>query len=112
MASFELHYLVEGPAGAPLVALSPSLGTDLSVWEPQAARLRRSFRLLRLDIRGHGGSPVPQGPYELSDLGGDLLALLDRLEIERASLCGISIGGMISMWVAANAPERVERLAV
>jgi 3-oxoadipate enol-lactonase len=112
VASCELHYELEGPRGAPLVVLVPSLGTELSIWEPQAARLRSRWRVLRCDIRGHGGSPVPDGPYEISDLGTDLLALLDRLDVRRASLCGISIGGMTSMWVAANAPERVQRLIV
>ena len=64
--------------------------------------------MLRYDIRGHGSSPVPPAPYSIADLGTDLLALLDRLEIERASLCGLSIGGMISMWAAAHVPERVD----
>jgi 3-oxoadipate enol-lactonase len=70
------------------------------------------MRVLRYDLRGHGASPAPDGPYSIGDLGADLVALLDRLEIERASLCGVSIGGMTSIWVAAHAPERVERLAV
>jgi 3-oxoadipate enol-lactonase len=70
------------------------------------------FRVVRYDLRGHGASPAPEGPYEISDLGGDLLALLDRTEIPRAHLCGVSIGGMVSMWVAANAPERVDRLVL
>jgi 3-oxoadipate enol-lactonase len=111
MASCELHYLLDGPADGPAVVLSPSLGTDVSMWEPQATRLAAAgFRVVRCDIRGHGASPVPNGPYELADLGGDLIALLDRLELERARLCGISIGGMVSMWVAARHPERVQRL--
>jgi 3-oxoadipate enol-lactonase len=55
---------------------------------------------------------VLPGPYSIADLGSDLLALLDRLGIERVSLCGLSIGGMISMWVASHAPERIERLVL
>jgi 3-oxoadipate enol-lactonase len=113
MASCELHHVIDGPADGPAVVLSPSLGTDLSLWEPQALRLAAAgFRVVRCDIRGHGASPVPEGPYELAELGGDLLALLDRLELERASLCGISIGGMISLWVAARHPGRAQRLVV
>jgi 3-oxoadipate enol-lactonase len=92
--------------------LSCSLGTDQSMWDPQAQRLGGRFRVLRYDLRGHGASPVPRGPYSIADLGSDLVALLDRLEIERASLCGVSIGGMTSIWVAAHAPDRVERLVV
>lgn len=93
-----------------MIAFTGSLGTDLTMWKPQADPLRQRFRVLRYDIRGHGASPVPSGPYSIADLGSDLLTLLDRLEIERAFLCGLSIGGMISMWTAARAPERVQRL--
>ncbi len=92
--------------------LAPSLGTRLSMWEPQARELEQRFRVVRYDLRGHGSSPVPDGPYSIAELGTDLLALLDRLELSRASLCGISIGGMSCMWVAAHAPDRVERLAI
>jgi 3-oxoadipate enol-lactonase len=108
----EVHYELFGPAGAPAVIFSPSLGTDRSMWEPQARRLAGRFRVVRYDIRGHGCSPVPPGPYSIADLGLDLLGLIERLGVERASLCGISIGGMASMWVAAHAPERVQRLVV
>jgi 3-oxoadipate enol-lactonase len=72
--------------------------------------LAREHRVLRYDLRGHGRSPVPEAPYALADLGSDLLGLLDRNGIERASLFGASLGGMVSMWVAAHAPERVDRL--
>ena len=70
------------------------------------------FRVVRYDTRGHGGAPVPNGPYSLDDLGGDAVALLDRLGIERAHWAGLSLGGMTGMWMAINAPERVERLVV
>jgi len=108
----ELRHEFRGRRGSPALVFTGSLGTDLTMWEPQAERLKPRFCTLRYDIRGHGRSPVPPGPYSIDDLGSDLLALLDRLGIERASLCGLSIGGMINMWVAANAPERVERLVL
>jgi 3-oxoadipate enol-lactonase len=108
----ELNYSLEGLEGAPVIAFTGSLGTDVTFWQTQARRLGERFRTLRYDVRGHGSSSVPPGPYSIADLGGDLVALLDRLEIERVSLCGLSIGGMISMWVAANAPERVERVVL
>ena len=66
--------------------------------------------MIRYDHRGHGGSPVPAGPYRIDDLGGDVLALLDRLGVERAHVAGVSLGGMVAMWLAAHAPERVDRL--
>lgn len=103
-----LNHRVEGPAEAPVLVLLNSLGTDLRMWEPQAAALRDEYRLVRLDTRGHGGSPVPDGPWTLADLGGDVLALLDSLGIEKASFAGVSLGGATAVWLAAHAPERVE----
>jgi 3-oxoadipate enol-lactonase / 4-carboxymuconolactone decarboxylase len=111
-ATADLHHVLEGPEDAPVVVLANSLGTALRMWDHQAPALRAHFRLLRYDHRGHGGSPVPPGPYEIEDLGRDVLALLDELEIERASFCGLSIGGMVGMWLAGEAPERVERLVL
>jgi 3-oxoadipate enol-lactonase len=108
----ELNHELAGREGAPAIVFTGSLGTDLTMWQTQSDRLGERFRTLRYDIRGHGSSPAPPGPYAISDLGSDLVALLDRLGIERAFLCGLSIGGMISMWVAAHHPERVERLVL
>lgn len=105
-----LHHRVEGPAGAPVLVLLNSLGTDLRMWEPQARALRGELRIVRCDTRGHGRSPVPPAPYSIEDLGADVLALLDLLGVERASLGGVSLGGATALWLAANAPERVERL--
>jgi 3-oxoadipate enol-lactonase len=108
--SVALHHEVAGPDDAPALVLSNSLGSTLAMWDPQAAALAGAFRVVRYDLRGHGRSPVPDGPYGLDDLGADVLALLDRLEIERAHLAGISLGGMVSMWLAVHAPDRVDRL--
>jgi 3-oxoadipate enol-lactonase len=108
----EVRHEFRGKRGSPGLVFTGSLGTDLTMWEPQSDRLKPRFCTVRYDIRGHAASPVPPGPYSMADLGGDLIALLDRLGIERASLCGLSIGGMISMWVAAHAPERVDRLVL
>ncbi len=112
MSACELHHTFAGPEGARVVVLSNSLGTTPEMWEPQAGALARDRRLLRYDLRGHGRSPVPETPYSIADLGTDLIGLLDRNGIERASLCGVSLGGMVSMWVAAHAPERVDRLVL
>jgi 3-oxoadipate enol-lactonase len=92
--------------------LSNSLGTELGMWDGQLAALTAGFRVLRYDQRGHGRSPAPPGPYAIAELGADLLALLDRLGLERVSYCGVSLGGMTGMWLAINAPERIERLAL
>src|SRR4051794_41734399 len=82
------------------------------MWDENVAALAPRFRVLRYDTRGHGGSPAPAGPYTMDELGADVLALLDRLELERVAFCGLSIGGMIGMWLAREAPQRLDRLLV
>jgi len=103
---------LEGPVGAPVLVLGNSLGTTGEVWEPQAAALGERFRLLRFEHRGHGGSPSLPGPYTIAELGADVLRLLDGFGVPTASYCGISLGGMIGMWLAAHAPERIGALAL
>ena len=102
---------ITGPEDAPVLVMGSSLGTSLDMWDSQLALAER-LRIVRLDHRGHGRSPVPPGPYEIADLGRDVLELMDSLEIERASYCGLSIGGMVGIWLGANAPERIERLVL
>ncbi len=104
-----LRYRDEGPRDAPAVVFSNSLGTDLRMWEPQARDLAGRFRVVRYDTHGHGRSDAPPGPYTLAQLGGDLLALLDALPVERAHICGLSLGGMTALWLAAHHPQRVGR---
>jgi 3-oxoadipate enol-lactonase len=106
------YHRFDGPGDAPVLLLSNSLGTTHGMWEPQLQALTEHFRVLRYDRRGHGRSEVPTGPYSMADLAGDVIELLDSLELERVSYCGLSIGGMDAMWNAANAPERIERLAL
>jgi 3-oxoadipate enol-lactonase len=107
-----VHHEIEGPEGAPPLLLSNSLGTALNMWQEQLEPLSRHFRLILYDQRGHGRSPVPPGPYSIDELGQDVLDLLDRLEFERVSFCGASMGGMTGMWLAINAPQRIDRLAL
>jgi 3-oxoadipate enol-lactonase len=100
-----------GPENAPVLLMGSSLGTSMDMWDSQLALAER-LRIVRFDHRGHGRSPVPPGPYEVADLGRDVLELMDALEIERASYCGLSIGGMVGIWLGANAPERIERIVL
>ena len=81
------------------------------MWAAQIHALS-GFRVVAYDHRGHGESPAPAGPYTLSDLGGDVLRLLDRLGLERCAYAGLSLGGMVGLWLAARHPDRVQRLAV
>lgn len=108
----EVFHVSDGPPDAPALVLLDSLGSSLAMWDPQVEAFARHFRVVRFDLRGHGRSPVPRGPYEIADLGADVLALLDRLGVLRAHLCGLSIGGMIGLWLAEQAPERVDRLVL
>jgi 3-oxoadipate enol-lactonase len=107
-----LHYELSGPDNAPVLVLGSSLGTTSALWEPQLPVLHEFFRVLRFDHRGHGGSPTATGPFTIDDLGDDVLELADSLGVERFSYCGLSLGGMIGMWLAGHAPERVDRLAL
>lgn len=108
----DVHVEATGPDDAPVVVLSGSLGSTLAMWDPQVPALAERFRVVRYDHRGHGKSPVPPGPYELADLGEDVVALLDRLGVARAHFAGLSLGGFVGMWLAAHRPERVDRLAL
>ncbi len=107
-----LRYRLEGKPGAPVIVFSNSLGTNLSMWDPQVSALREEFRLLRYDTRGHGLSAVFPGPYTQEQLGADILALMDAVEIRRAHFCGLSMGGQVGIWLGANAPERFARLVL
>ncbi len=107
-----LHRVLEGPSDAPVLVLCNSLGTTLAMWDAQVPTLAERFRIVRYDRRGHGLSPVPPGPYSIDDLGRDVLSLLDELDVERFSFCGLSIGGAVGMWLALEVPERLNRLAL
>jgi 3-oxoadipate enol-lactonase len=107
-----LYHELEGPGGAPVLVLSSSLGTDHRLWDPQLPALAERFRVLRYDMRGHGRSAVPPGPWDVATLGRDVLGLLDHLGVGEVSFCGLSLGGMIGMWLAVNAPERIRRLVL
>lgn len=107
-----VNHELTGPEGAPVVVLSNSLGTDMRLWDEQVPALTGRFRVLRYDQRGHGGTEGKPGPYTLAQLGGDVLELLDRLDIAEAHFAGVSLGGMTGMWLAEHAPERIGRLAL
>lgn len=97
---------LDGAADAPVLVLSNSLGTTLEMWDRQAQTLSQTYRVLRYDTRGHGQSVITPGPYSFSQLGDDVLAILDALKIERARFCGLSMGGHIGLWLAIHAAAR------
>jgi len=116
MSEARLSAAIEGPHGAPVVILANPIGTTRAIWDAQARVLREDFRLLRFELRGHGApgarSDAPPGPYSLAELGTDVLGLMREHSVTSAAYCGISIGGMIGLWLAANAPERISSLVV
>ena len=105
-----IHYALEGQSGAPVLLFSNSLGANYSMWDLQAREFHKKFRILRYDTRGHGQSSATPGPYSIEQLAKDVLALLDALDLDRVHFCGLSMGGMIGMWLGVNAPERLNKL--
>ncbi|HVV60113.1 MAG TPA: 3-oxoadipate enol-lactonase [Gaiellaceae bacterium] len=103
--------LVEGPADAPAVIFGNSLGTTLELWDPQAAALRATHRVVRFDHRGHGRTPGTDR-VDVADRAGDVLELADELGLDRFSFVGLSLGGAVGQWLGANAPERLDRLVL
>ncbi len=106
----KLHVEVDGPPDAPVLVLVPSLGSDHTMWQSQVADLARDHRVLRVDPRGHGGSPAPSGPYDLADLGTDVVEAADDHGVDRFHLVGVSLGSLTALWVAIHHPERVRTL--
>jgi 3-oxoadipate enol-lactonase len=111
-----LHRVIDQGPGvpdeAPVVLLLGSLGSTVEMWQPQVELLSSAYRVVRVDTRGHGRSPVPDGPYDIDDLVDDVIAVLDGLTVERAHLVGLSLGGMMALRAAARHPQRVDRLVV
>ena len=103
------NVVCSGPLDAPPILLSNSLTCDLSMWDGVITALSATFRVVRYDGRGQGASVTTPGPYTMEQLGRDALAVLDAVGVERAHVCGISMGGMVGMWLTAHAPDRIDR---
>ena len=107
-----INYELEGPVLAPVVTLSHSLATDLSMWDPQVPALASRYRILRYDTRGHGGTDAPDEPYSLEQLAEDARALLQALGIARTHFIGLSMGGFIGQVLALKYPQMVQSLVL
>lgn len=103
---------LDGTEGKPPLMFSNSLSSNLAMWDPQVEALKKKFRIIRYDSRGHGKSVVSEGPYSLAQLGRDALAIMDALELKKVHWCGLSKGGMVGMWLLANAPERLNKVVL
>lgn len=106
------HHRLDGPEGAPVIVLGPSLGTSMDLWLPQLPALTRKWRVLRYDLPGHGGAHAPDGPFTVEDLAGGIVAMLDRLGIGEAAYAGVSLGGAVGSALALRAPDRVGSLVL
>ncbi len=107
-----IHYQLEGPASGPVITLSHSLATNLSMWDPQLPALASRYRVLRYDTRGHGKTDAPDGPYSLEQLAEDAQALLQALGIPRTHFVGLSMGGFIGQILALNYPRMLQSLVL
>lgn len=107
-----LHCRDEGPAGAPALVFSNSLGTDFRVWDALMAHLPPGWRIIRYDKRGHGLSDLPDGPWSIADHRDDLAGLMDALEVRGAVVCGLSVGGLIAQSLAVARPDLVRALVL
>src|ERR1700712_2332513 len=107
-----LRYRTDGDRALPALLMSNSLGTNLTMWDPQVAALARRFHVILYDSRGHGASEAPPGPYSVDRLGRDALGLMDVIGIDRCHVCGLSLGGIVGMWLAVNARSRIHKLAL
>jgi len=108
----EINYQIDGDGSAPVLMLSNSLGTNLHMWDKQVPALAKHFRVLRYDTRGHGKTSAPSFPYTVTMLGQDAIALMDALKLSKVRFCGLSMGGMIGMWLARHFPARIEQLVL
>ncbi len=107
-----LNVSLAGDKRAPALILAHPLGANLHLWDPIAPALAEKFFLISFDVRGHGHSRRPDGPYALSDLGADVLGMMNELEIRRAHFLGQSMGGAIGQWLMIHAPERLEKVVL
>jgi len=108
----DINYELTGREGAPVVMLSHSLASSMVMWNPQLEALESHFKVLRCDMRGHGGSAAPEGAYTLELLAEDAVALLDALGIATVHFVGLSIGGMIGQCFALNYADRLKSLTL
>lgn len=106
-----LHYqTIDAPADKPTIVFANSLGTDFRIWRDVIVRLAGDFTIVTYDKRGHGLSDIGDAPYSIDDHVSDLAALLDHLSIDKAIICGVSVGGLIAQGLFHTRPELVQAL--
>jgi 3-oxoadipate enol-lactonase len=112
LPSVRIHYQLDGPSDAPVVMLSNSLMSNLSMWNPQMPALLAAFRVLRYDTRGHGDSEVTPAPYRIEQLADDAAELIAATGVGAVHFVGLSMGGMIGQQLAVRHPDKVLSLSL
>ncbi len=107
-----LYFEISGNMRGPLLVLANSLGSSLRMWDKVLPAFERGYRVLRFDMRGHGKSTLSPEPFKIEHLAHDVLHLLDTVETDRAHICGLSLGGLVALWLGINAPERINGLVL
>jgi len=110
--SSRVRYTIVGPPDAPVLVLANSLGTTMAMWESLLPALTERFRVVRFDHRGHDETWSPPFPWDIADFGSDAASVLDDLALRETAFVGVSLGGMVGMWLAAHRPDLVDRLVV
>ena len=106
----DLAFRFDGRVDAPVLMMSNSLMSNLSMWNPQIEAFSESYQVLRYDTRGHGRSAAPLGPYSMGMLGEDAAALIDKLDLKQVHFCGLSMGGMVGQYLGANHSDKLKSL--
>ncbi|MGW4212103.1 3-oxoadipate enol-lactonase [Lentzea sp. NPDC004789] len=106
------HHVIDGPEDAEVLVLGPSIGTSLGLFDAQVAGLADRWRIVRFDLRGHGRSAAPPGPYSIAELAADVVELLDSLGVDRCHYLGVSLGGAIGQWLGLHHAERLLTLTI
>ncbi len=108
--SSRMNALVSGRHDAPALVLLHSLGSTTRMWDKVLPALEAKYHVIRFDMRGHGANRLSMETLSIEDLGTDFLQLMDEMNIDRASVCGISLGGLVALWLGIHAPHRLDRL--
>ena len=108
-----MNYKLQGTSNSPVLIFSNSLGSEMMMWDELIPYLLPFFRVLQYDTRGHGGSPLtPNEGTTISELANDVIQLMDKLNIEAAYFCGLSMGGLIGQYLGINHPNRFKKIVL
>ena len=112
IGEIRVHYALRGPKDAPALVFANALGTDYHIWNGVMNHLPAGLRILRFDLRGHGLSSAPEGPYFMGDLVSDTARIMEHARVKDAVFVGLSLGGVVAQGLAAERPDLVRALVL